>query len=182
MNTTFLTKKNRSVELRLLVESDVESSLKYINTISAEDTFISFSGEHLSIEDEREYVLNGVKALKNGDELHLVAIFENQIVAVCDARRDLSLKKRSAHIAQLGLTVAKDFRGEGLGKKMMTQTIELIPEYLPDIKLLKLSVFTENTAAIALYNKLGFRQYGLLTGGVYYRGQYIDHILMYRSL
>lgn len=111
----------------------------------------------------------------------MVAIFENQIVAVCDARRDLSLKKQSVHIAQLGLTVAQDFRGEGLGEKMMGQTIELIPEYLPDIKLLNLSVFAENIAAIALYTKLGFQQYGVLPEGVYYQGQFIDHILMYRK-
>ena len=178
----FSTKKNRSVELRLLEESDVDSSLKYINTVSAEDTYIGFSGEQLSFEDEKEYVLNVVKTMKEGSELHLVAVFDNQIVAVCDARRDLSLKKRSAHIAQLGLSVAKDFRGEGLGEKMMTKTIELIPEYLPDVKLLKLGVFAENTVAITLYTKLGFKQYGVLPGGVLYRGQYIDHILMYRSL
>lgn len=182
MNTTFLTKKNRSVKLRLLEESDVESRLMYINEISAEDTYIGLSGEQLSFKDEKEYVLNGVKALSDGNELHLVAVFENKIVAVCDARMDLSLKKRSAHIAQLGLTVAKDFRGEGLGEKMMRQTIELIPEYLPDIKLLKLGVFAQNTVAIALYTKLGFKQYGMLPGGVLYRDQYIDHILMYKKV
>lgn len=178
----FISKKNRKVELRLQEERDIESLRTYINTLSAENTYIGFSGEQLSYEDEKEYVLNGVKAMRGGDELHLVAVFENKIVAVCDARRDVSLKKRSAHIAQLGLTVAKDFRGEGLGEKILTLAIESIPVYLPDIKLLKLGVFADNQPAIALYKKLGFEQYGVLPGGVYYRGALMDHIFMYRKV
>ena len=52
--------------------------------------------------------------MTKGDSLHLVAEFEGRIVAMCDARRDLSLKN-GALTLQFGLTVAQDFRGEGWG-------------------------------------------------------------------
>lgn len=178
----FTTKKNRTVTIRLLALEDSEQSRTYINQISTEDTYIGFSGEQLTTEEELNYIQDSLKSMSDGDSLHVVAVFEGKIVAMCDARRDLSLKKRSAHIAQLGLTVAKDFRGEGLGESILRLTIDLLPTYLPTIRLLKLGVFSPNQAGIALYKKLGFTQYGVLPRSILYRGEFVDHILMSRSL
>jgi len=179
---SFVTKKNRTVTIRLLTLEDSEQSREYINQISTEDTFIGFSGEQLSADQELDYIKEGIASMNEGNSLHLLAEFEGKIVAMCDARRDMSLKKRSEHIAQLGLTVAKEFRGEGLGEAIFRLAIDLIPYYLPNIRLLKLGVFSPNQAGIALYQKLGFNQYGILAGGILYRGAFVDHILMSREL
>ena len=180
--TTFTTKKNRVVTFRLLALEDTEQSRIYINQISAEDTYIGFSGEQLTAEEELSYIQDCVKSMNEGNSLHILAQFEGKIVAMCDARRDLSLKKRSAHIAQFGLTVARDFRGEGLGEAILKLTIETLPLYIKDIRLLKLSVFGLNEVALALYRKLGFQQHGVLPGGILYRGQFVDHFLMSRTI
>ncbi len=180
--SSFVTKKNRSVTIRLLTLEDSEQSRAYINQISTEDTFIGFSGEQLTPEEELKYIQDSVQSMLEGNSLHLVAELDGKIVAMCDARRDMSLKKRSAHIAQFGLTVAKEFRGEGLGETILKLTIELLPIYIKDIRLLKLSVFGPNEVALALYQKLGFQQYGVLSGGIFFHDQFVDHILMSRPL
>jgi len=178
----FITKKNRTVSIRPLTLEDSERSRDYINQISAEDTFISFSGEQLTAEQELDYIQNSIASMNEGNSLHLLAEFEGKVVAVCDARRVLSLKTRSAHIAQFGLTVAREFRSEGLGEAIFRLAIDLVPVYMPNIRLLKLGVFSPNQAGIALYRKLGFTQYGVLPGGILYRGKFVDHILMCKTL
>lgn len=170
------------VTFRLLTQADAEQSRAYINAISAEDTFIGFSGEQLTEEEERSYIKSCVDSMANKDSLHVVAEFEDAIVSMCDARRDQELKHRSAHIAKLGLTVAKDFRGEGIGEALLKQVISLLPESIPNLRLLKLGVFAQNQPAIALYQKLGFQQYGQLPEGLLFHGEYIDHLLMYKTI
>lgn len=181
-STTCVTNKNRVVILRLLSPEDVEESRRYINQISTEDTYIGFSGEQLTSEEEQKYIQDSVHAMTKGDSLHLVAEFEGRIVAMCDARRDLSLKKRSAHIAQFGLTVAQDFRGEGLGEAILSRTIALLPDYISGISVLKLGVFGPNQVAQSLYRKLGFQEYGRLPKGILYRDEFVDHVFMYKSI
>ena len=178
----YVTKKNRAVTIRPLTLEDSERSREYINQISAEDTFISFSGEQLTAEQELKYIQDSIASMNEGNSLHLLAEFEGKVVAACDARRVLGLKTRSAHIAQFGLTVAREFRGEGLGEAIFRLAIDLIPTYLPNIRLLKLGVFSPNQAGVALYKKLGFTQYGVLPGGILYRGKFVDHILMCKTL
>ncbi|MBP9781175.1 GNAT family N-acetyltransferase [Candidatus Woesebacteria bacterium] len=178
----FTTKKNRTVTIRLLTLEDSEQSREYINQISAEDTFIGFSGEQLTADQELDYIKESIASMNEGNSLHLVAEFEGKIVAMCDARRDMSLKKRSAHIAQFGLTVTREFRGEGLGEAILKLTIDILPTYITNIRLLKLSTFGPNEVALALYQKLGFQQYGVLSGGIFFHDQFVDHILMSRPL
>ena len=178
----FTTKKNRTVTIRLLTLEDSEQSREYINQISAEDTFIGFSGEQLTADQELDYIKESIASMNEGNSLHLLAGFEGKIVAMCDARRDMSLKKRSAHIAQFGLTVTREFRGEGLGEAILKLTIDILPTYITNIRLLKLSTFGPNEVALALYQKLGFQQYGVLSGGIFFHGQFVDHILMSRPI
>jgi ribosomal protein S18 acetylase RimI-like enzyme len=59
---------------------------------------------------------------------------------------------------ELGMTVARDWRGRGVGSALLASGIEWARER--GLHKVSLSVFPHNTAAIALYKKFGFVEEG----------------------
>jgi RimJ/RimL family protein N-acetyltransferase len=64
---------------------------------------------------------------------------------------------------------------------MFETLIKIGYKYLP-YKLLTLNVYSLNIKAQKLYESVGFKRYGMLPGGIYYKGEYIDEIQMYKVL
>lgn len=63
------------------------------------------------------------------------------------------------HVGRVGMGVAADSRGKGLGKAMLAATIE--NSWQVGFTRLELEVFTTNKSAIALYASMGFVKEGL---------------------
>lgn len=59
---------------------------------------------------------------------------------------------------ELGMAIAREWRGRGVGSALMAAAIEWARER--GLHKLSLSVFAHNTAAIALYRKYGFVEEG----------------------
>ena len=59
---------------------------------------------------------------------------------------------------EIGMTVARDWRGRGVGSALMAAAIDWARER--DLHKLSLSVFAHNAAGIALYRKFGFVEEG----------------------
>jgi ribosomal protein S18 acetylase RimI-like enzyme len=59
---------------------------------------------------------------------------------------------------EIGMAVAHEWRGRGVGSALLTAAIEWSRER--GLHKLSLSVFTHNTAAIGLYRKFGFLEEG----------------------
>lgn len=77
---------------------------------------------------------------------------ENQIIgsATIQLRKDLSL----AYVYDIG--VLKDYRGQGLGSYLLKASIRSLKE--KDLEKISLLVTGENTKALNLYKKIGFKQ------------------------
>ena len=50
------------------------------------------------------------------------------------------------------------------------------------LKLLMLTVFSNNPRAKNLYLKSGFKEAGTILKSIYYKGEYIDQIMMHKEL
>lgn len=50
--------------------------------------------------------------------------------------------------------VLKDYRGQGVGRQLLTECIDRVHEF--GLEKLELEVFADNLAAIRLYEKFGF--------------------------
>jgi hypothetical protein len=61
-------------------------------------------------------------------------------------------------------------------------TIEQATQRIPNLHMLQLDVYSENTNAYHLYKKLGFVESGRLPGAVKYRNRFLDKVVMTRSL
>ena len=100
---------------------------------------------------------------------------EGRIVGWCDALPD-SATSGTAHVGRLGMGVIKDFRGRGIGRRLMEVTIQAAAT--AGLEKIELSVYSLNTPAIALYEKLGFATEGRKVRGRLVDGVYEDIILM----
>jgi putative acetyltransferase len=76
--------------------------------------------------------------------------------------------------------VLAPFRGNGLGGRLLAACIAHAPE--SNIEKIELSVYTDNTNAIALYRKLGFADAGIWRDYRRVDGKTQDALLMERRV
>lgn len=62
-------------------------------------------------------------------------------------------------VAEVSLYVAADYRGKGVGKKLLEQLIAASEE--AGFWMLQAGIFPENTASVAAHHRAGFRTVGL---------------------
>jgi RimJ/RimL family protein N-acetyltransferase len=179
---TFTTKTGAEAVIRYPKWEDLSQMLDFINTISQEDTYVTFSGEVITREGEMYYLSEMFKGMENQDNLYLSCFVNDRFVGSCSILRDLLGRRRSYHVGIFGITIAKDFRGEGIGEELSLTTIGEAKQVVPGLTLLRLQMYSPNTVARHLYEKLGFNQYGKLPGGVWHSGEYVDEIVMYKQL
>jgi putative acetyltransferase len=84
---------------------------------------------------------------------------------------------RSAKIGPVA--VRPTLKGKGIGSRLMATAIDLADNWL-NLHRLELLVFTNNPAAIALYQKFGFEIEGTLRDLAFQSGQYVDAHIMAR--
>jgi putative acetyltransferase len=75
------------------------------------------------------------------------------------------------------MAVRDDWHGKGVGTALMEAAIDLADNWL-NLTRLELIVFVDNTAAIGLYEKLGFTTEGTLVNYAFRDGEYVDCFAM----
>lgn len=177
----FKTKSGQTATLRILRKSDTSELLKYINQLSAEDTYVAYSGEQLNLEEEEKFVESSLDKFEKGDAIPIVCEVNGEIVSNSRLSRKTNMQKRSRHIAVIAISVKKQFRGEGIGLECMKELI-IRAKNLKEVKILKLTAFAENQKAINLYAKTGFKVVGRIPRQYRYKSRYMDSIVMQRDL
>ena len=117
-----------------------------------------------------------IKALSQDD--HLLVAEVDGIVVGCVGLQ-ASSKPRARHTGAMGIMVHADYQKQGVGKSLMTAILDIADNWLK-LKRVELSVFVDNEAAIALYQKMGFVIEGTKKYGAVRNGQYVDEYLMAR--
>ncbi|MGE0242145.1 MAG: N-acetyltransferase family protein [Parvibaculaceae bacterium] len=78
-----------------------------------------------------------------------------------------------------GMYVRPEARGSGLAAALVARVLQEARGTVEDVRL---SVVTSNTAAIRLYIRHGFEEYGLERRALKLAGRYHDELLMVRSV
>jgi len=167
------------VLIRYPKPSDIQAMCDYINSLSQEQTFIRFQGEKISLEEETAYLNSQLEKIKKKRAVLLLAFVGDELVGVSGI--DLRDKIES-HEGIFGISIAKDHRGQGIGKMLMQETLTAATKELTDLKIITLGVFANNNLALKMYQQFGFKEYGRLPGGVKYKNSYVDHVFMYREV
>lgn len=113
------------------------------------------------------------------DALHLVAVDEGRVVASAGLHPVRPQVLRLSHVAGLGICVARDWWGRGLGHEMMRRLVDWADRW-SGYRRIELTVYTDNARAIALYRSHGFEHEGTLRAYGLRDGVYADVHLMAR--
>ena len=107
-------------------------------------------------------------------EAQIVAVEDDRVVGHLFIQRESHPVTR--HVATLGIAVAADRRGQGVGTALMAEAVRWARG--AGVQKLVLSVYPHNTGAIALYRKFGFVEEGRLSRQSHKSYGYEDELLM----
>jgi len=130
------------------------------------------SVEGFSVDETRAFV----QSLLNGWGIQHVALHGEEVVGWCDVRRSPWIGFE--HVGDLGMGVVAGWRGQGLGARLLTATLEAAVAL--NLSRVELEVFASNARAIGLYERFGFRREGLKRRARILDGQVDDIVLMAR--
>ena len=179
---TFITKKGEKAIIRYPTLGDLEKMTAYINTLSKEDTYVTFSGEQLTLNEEREFLVKTLKQIEGGDKVFLCCFLGVELAGVSNVDRNVENRKRARHIGKFGLSVASNYRDEGVGFELARATIEEARAKMPSLKMIELEVYDINKTAKNLYKKLGFTEVGTIPEAILYKDKYVGDTIMYLKL
>jgi RimJ/RimL family protein N-acetyltransferase len=164
----------RDFTVRPADPADAEALTRLAEAVSAEPEawLISADGEWRSVGDERRY-LKAVRRYPHA-AVFVAERADGAVVGRLSLARDTH--PASAHVADLGLMVAKDARGRGVGRALLEAAVAWARA--SGIRKLELHVFPWNEPAIRLYESFGFEREGYRKGHYKRAEEYVDAILM----
>ncbi len=156
VETAFITNRGEVVMIRSARPEDAEGIVDSVNQVGREKIHLLVEEFPLSVEEEREYLLE----LDRDHNLFLVVVSggmatgEGRIVGGIGVFQDRGGRSpKTRHLCSVGLHLIRDYRGQGIG----TRLLELAVEWARQRGYLKMdaSIFSTNTASLALFRKLG---------------------------
>ncbi len=147
----------------------MESFHRALDFVAREKRYLAFL-EAPPLDEARAYVLNNIAK----GYPHWVVLSEGKVVGWCD----VVPKSRPvhAHVGVLGMALLPEFRGQGVGERLMRQTLEAARAF--GLHRVELTVREDNKNATALYEKIGFEIEGLMRNAMKVDGVYENTYLM----
>jgi ribosomal protein S18 acetylase RimI-like enzyme len=165
------------LNVRPAVPGDAARVVALASSIASEDEgWLLADASWRGVGEERRYIR---AVLRHPDAALLVGELDGEIVGRLSLMRDPH--PSSAHVADLGLMVARALRRRGIGSALMAAAESWARQ--AGVEKLELHVFPHNQPAINLYTKLGYQREGFRVA--HYRrpdGTPLDAILMAKHL
>jgi RimJ/RimL family protein N-acetyltransferase len=158
--------------VRRAVPADAEALVALAGAVGSEpEGWLIADGGWRSAGEERRYL----RALRRySDAAVFVAESREGIVGRLSVARDPH--PASAHVGDLGLMVAAQWRRRGIGKALLEEAVDWARE--AGVRKLELHVFPHNGPALSLYESFGFVQEGYRRRHYRRGAEYVDAILM----
>jgi putative acetyltransferase len=144
-----------------------------LDTVAREKRYLA-QVEAPPLERVQQFVADGLEK----DAVQFVALAGERVVGWADIFPDWA--HAVAHRGQVGMGVHPDYRGRGLGKRLLSAC--LAKATAQGLTRIELEVRADNTAAIGLYRQLGFAEEGRKRWGMRFDGAYFDTLLMARLM
>ncbi|MEM4326761.1 MAG: GNAT family N-acetyltransferase [Candidatus Diapherotrites archaeon] len=163
----------RKVLIRTFTKDDVGKLKNFLNKLVEEGAYIAID-QRLDTEDEREMVNDMILRMNRKELIVWVGVHDNRIIAKVSAEK---MSGRERDNVSLSFYVDKDFRGVGLGTILIRLIVnEALKTFDPHN--LYLTVYSDNTKAIKLYEREGFVKCGVLPGWVKHNNKYLNRVYM----
>ena len=174
--STVALRDGREAVIRSARPGDARALSRLLDAIAAEAevTLLMRPGEISA----REWRRRIAAAAERDTSLFLCAWLGERLVG--DLGMVADAHPASSHVLVVGMSVARDCRGMGIGGAMLERALEWAGE-LGALKV-ELSVFAHNAPAISFYERHGFAREGLRKRQLVRAGEYHDEVLMARFL
>jgi ribosomal protein S18 acetylase RimI-like enzyme len=160
--------------IRRATIADATQVAAVLNAVIAEGRYTLFD-KPFSDEDERAFIAS----LGDRAALH-VAVVDEVIVGVQCVDRFASYADSVGHIAHVGTWLLPNFRGQGIGKQLWTESLAFARRCA--YRKAVISVLAHNDRALRFYRSIGFTDIGVARDHVQLNGTFYDEIFMERAI
>ena len=155
----------KEIEILPISEELIQSFHACLDSVARERIYIG-GVKARPLETTREFVKSNI----TNNIPQYVAVEGKRVVGWCDI---IPMKGIDfSHCGGMGMGVHKDYRGQGLGTRLLETTLDAAKEF--GIERVELEVYTSNTRAIRLYEKFGFMLEGVKKKARKLDGEYYD--------
>lgn len=174
-----VTIQNKKYILRSARAEDAPQLIAYLKQTAAESPYLLREPEEVTLTQEREQ--NFIRAKEQDErELMLLCFDADRHVGNCSVMAVSGLI-RQAHRCGVAIALYREYCGRGIGRKMMEAALDRAKQM--GYEQAELEVASSNQSAIRLYEKLGFKRYGVFPHNMKYKdGSYADCIWMMKEL
>lgn len=161
-----------NVVIEEINKNQIKNFYNFKKEILSETKFLITSKDELMDFDSfRNYVLFYIT---NPYRIIYIAKFKEKIIG--EITMMIHEKKKMKHVAEFGISVLKEFRGIGIGKKLISTAEQWAFEH--GVKRIQLEVMSNNLKAINLYLNLGYKIEGRKKMAVSFDNHYVDLLIM----
>jgi len=175
METTRSTIDGLTVTIREARPEDAAAGIAHFRRIFSEPgiNLITEPDEYWPTVESNARVIRNMNQADNS--LYLVAEVDGELAGILTLE---GAKRRNVHhTAVLGITVAREWRGQGIGRRLIERAIAWA-RATHIVTRIELHVFVRNTSAIHLYESCGFVVEGVRRRAVIRDGEYLDDLVM----
>lgn len=171
----FVLKTGETIEIRSGKPNDAQRLIEITSAVLLEGEFLIAEPDEfqVTVSNEKEWIASH---MEDDGKLLLVAETDAKIVGMIDFHN--GIRRRMKHRGVFGIIVADSWRNRGIGRLLILTLLQWAENHA-FIEKVCLSVLSNNTQAVALYEKLGFVQEGRRKREYKIEpGRYADDILM----
>jgi RimJ/RimL family protein N-acetyltransferase len=148
---------DRAVKLRLMEANDLEKMLAFAANLPADD--LLFLRTDIT---DRNVVKQWIDNIKHGHTVTLLAEIDGEIAAYASVHMDQARWTR--RVGEIRINASSRFRGLGLGRRLAAEVFDLARSL--GLKKITAQMTTDQTAARAAFERLGFQVEAVLTDWV----------------
>jgi RimJ/RimL family protein N-acetyltransferase len=160
------------VKVRRAREADAAALCEYMAALMGERLDTISAREIPTVADERDWILHA-NTVDRG--MIVIAVAGEAVIGALDLWAGERPDNR--HAGRFGMSVARPWRGRGVGRKLLTRAIEEARGW-PGFCRIDLECVAWNRPAIALYESLGFRTEARMEKAINLRGRPETMLLM----
>jgi ribosomal protein S18 acetylase RimI-like enzyme len=155
--------------IRPIALGDIAGFRDCVSSVMRERQYLAFQ-EPFPLDQTAAFVAGNITS----GNPHFVAIAGERIVGWCDIKRETA--PIYAHDGMLGIGVLDEYRGSGLGERLLRTALDAARA--ARFERVSLSVYGRNARAVELYRKVGFLVEGTRVRGKKLDGEYDDVHMM----
>ncbi|MDE5453797.1 GNAT family N-acetyltransferase [Bradyrhizobium sp. CSA112] len=159
------------IEVRQIREDDIESFHAAVDAVAREHKYLALL-EAPPMERAQAFVQRNIEK----GYPQFVSVADGQVVGWCNippASREVM-----AHVGDLFMGVLPNWRGRGLGERLLRETLMAADAF--GYLRIELGVFADNARAASLYRKSGFIEEGIKRRAILINGVFHDEVIMAR--